>query len=173
MFREVGDDGRSLETAANAGKVRRQIGQFATKFLRRPVTTKALGRQAPISHVQSNAAVSTADLANCIGVTERTLLIYNTVSKETRRKVAVRQAGNVEPAKVHLVTDCKFEPNPYSLLPDEPTAAGPEHDSEYVYAHSVESGGAERESEYVSAQCVESDGAEHDAEYGSAPSADL
>ena len=53
MFREVGDDGQLLETAANAGNVRRQIGLFATKVLGRPVTTKALGRQAAISCVQS------------------------------------------------------------------------------------------------------------------------
>ena len=43
MFREVGDDGQLLESAANAGNVRRQIGRFASKVLGRPVTTKALG----------------------------------------------------------------------------------------------------------------------------------
>ena len=67
--------------------------------------------------------MSTADLAKCIGVTERTLQIYNTVSKETRRNVADAMVGNVEPAKVHSATDCKFEPKAYSLLPDEPTSS--------------------------------------------------
>ena len=123
MFREVGNDGELLESAANAGNVRRQIGRFASKILGLPVTTKALGRQAAISGVQSNAAVSTADLAKCIGVTERTLPIYNTVSRETWRKVADAMAGIVEPAKVHSGADYKFEPKAYSLLPDEPTSS--------------------------------------------------
>ena len=118
MFREVGDDGQLLESAANAANVRRQIAPFASKVLGRPVTTKALGRQAAISHVQSNAAVSTAYLAKYIGVNERTLPIYNNVSKETRRKVADAMAGNV-----HSATDCKFEPKAYSLLPVEPTSS--------------------------------------------------
>ena len=61
---------------------------------------------------------------------------------------------------------------PTSRLPPMQPRAGAKHDSEYVYAHSVESRGGKRESEYDSAQCLESGGAEHDAEDGSAPSAE-
>ena len=58
-----------------------------------------------------------------MGVTERTLPIYNQVSKETRRKVAEAMEGNVDPALVDLATDCKFNPKAFSLLPDEPTSS--------------------------------------------------
>ena len=160
-FREGGNDGQLLESAANAGTVRRQIGRFASKVLGRPVTTKAFARQAAISRIQSNVAVSTADLTKCIGVLDRTLPIYNTVSRETRRKVADAMAGNVEPAKVHSATHSKFEPKAYSLLPDEPTSSNAA--TPVVRKH---------DSKHDSAQSVQSGGAEHDAEYGSAPSAD-
>ena len=108
-------------TTARCWKVLRMLEMCGGKSVglpQRPVTTKALGRQAAISRVQSNAAVSTADLAQCISVNGSTLPIYNNVSKETRRKVADAMAGNV-----HSATDFKFEPKAYSLLPDESTSS--------------------------------------------------
>ena len=123
MFCEVGEDGPLLGVPALARNVRWQKGRFPTKVLGRPVTTKVLGRQATTSWSQSNAAVSTADLARCMDVTERTLPIYNEVLKETRGKVAEMMAGIVEPVMVDPATDCKLEPKAFSLLPDRPTSS--------------------------------------------------
>ena len=83
------------------------------------------GVGAPGCHIKgaNNAAVSTTEKANCMGVIERTFRMYHQVSKCTCRKVAEAMVANLDP---NPATNCMPQPNPsnpLSLLPNASTDA--------------------------------------------------